>query len=79
MFSEAARLLPAKLKDKGWSQNELERRMNVTAGNASRWCSGARSPNRDHANWMQIELGLDASLWSVPANDTTQQTGEANG
>ncbi len=67
MVSKAAKLLPTILKKKGWSQNELERRMGLTGGAVTRWCSGARIPNRINCAWLHSYLELDPSLWDVPA------------
>jgi transcriptional regulator with XRE-family HTH domain len=70
--SEAARQLPLRLKKKGWTQADLTRRMSddlghVAEGLVNRWISGAREPSGPQVGWLQINLDLDAGLWTVPA------------
>lgn len=71
-LSEAARLLPEKLAEKGWSQADLKRRMDndlghVAEGLVSRWTKGTREPSGSQVGWLERELGLPAILWAKPA------------
>lgn len=71
-LTEAARLLPEKLAEKGWSQAELTRRMrddlgHVAEGLVNRWTMGTREPSGSQVGWLERELGLPAILWAKPA------------
>lgn len=56
-------LFRAALKERGLTQNELERRIGVQPGTASRWSSGDRSPSLRHALAIQQELGVPPEAW----------------
>lgn len=61
-------LFRARLKERGISLGEIERRLDVTRGTASRWASGERSPNLRHVFGIERELGIPPEAWvSEPA------------
>lgn len=68
-MSEGAKLLPNKLREKGWSQAELTRRLtadlgHVAEGLVNRWIRGTREPSGSQVGWMDRELDLPAHLWA---------------
>lgn len=72
MISEAARLVQAKLDERGWSQADLSRAMEekgekVADGLICRWLQGTREPNLTRAALIDELLGVAPKLWAVPA------------
>lgn len=62
-MSLGQRELLRKLERKGWSQQELARRMGIEPAVVSRWITGARVPNLENALALQNLLAIKPKLW----------------
>lgn len=65
----AAELLAEALAREGWSQGELERRLDAADGSVSRWVNGKRGPGLKHALEIERMLGVPASAWTKSGAD----------
>jgi hypothetical protein len=80
--SEAARQLPVKLEEKGWSQAHLTKVMSddlghVADGLVNRWIKGSREPSGAQVGWLQKHLGIDAFLWTMPSRPSRRMAAGA--
>lgn len=55
------------LAERGLSQQQLEKDLDVSAGIVSRWLAGKRVPSLEMAMRMERELGVPAESWLEPA------------
>lgn len=60
-------VLRTELEKRGWTQNELARRLKTNSGTLSRWLSGRTLPPLQVALWLERELGVAARLWGQAA------------
>jgi transcriptional regulator with XRE-family HTH domain len=63
----AVEALRVELGKRGWTQNELARRLETNSGTLSRWLSGRVLPPLHVALWIEKELGVAANLWAQAA------------
>ena len=57
--------LRVELDKRGWTQNELAKKLGVNSGTLSRWLGG-RTPPLRVLLWIESELGVSPSMW-LPA------------
>ncbi len=62
-LSEGAVRMKAALVDRGWTQNELARRLGTSSGLMSRWLNGDRTPDRSSAVQIEKLLGIKPELF----------------
>lgn len=67
--------LARKLEKKGWSQQELSRRLGVEPAIVSRWMSGERVPELKGALELERVLGIAPKKWLVEIDDEPSATG----
>lgn len=58
----ASEKLQAAIDKRGWSQNELARKLKVRSGVVSRWCTGLRTPS------LRFALAIEKMFPEVPAS-----------
>lgn len=60
-------LLQQEIDRRGWTQNELARRIGITSGHISHLMTGRRRPGLDLALRIERELGIKIQLWARAA------------
>ena len=67
-LAPAVALIEEELSRRGWSQNELARRLGVVSGQVSYWVNGLRRPGLDLAVRLEEVLGIAPRAWVRPAD-----------
>jgi transcriptional regulator with XRE-family HTH domain len=66
--------LNEELRERGWSGEELARRINVTGSAIGRWRRGEAMPRREHVPALARELGLrEEQVMRLTMGDTERQ------
>ncbi len=68
VMSRGAERLRRALKKLGWSQNELERRLDTPVGLVNRWLNGHRRPGLRFALQLEKLTGVAPGSWHEPVN-----------
>ena len=68
--SKAVDLLRAAIVDRGWTQNELARRLGTDSAVVSRWMTGQRKPGLGLAMRIETLLGVSSGLWLETADES---------
>lgn len=58
-----AKALALALQQKGWSQRELARRLEVSPSTVTRWLAGTRVPDRQHMGSLRSLLQVSSEVW----------------
>ncbi|WP_146648240.1 helix-turn-helix domain-containing protein [Labilithrix luteola] len=65
-FVPTHKRLALRLAERGWSQSDLSRELDLSRGTVSRWVSGKRTPTLKLAVKIEALLGIRVEDWEAP-------------